>query len=527
MRQQHLLQILNIIVEDILDKGSTARDSKPRPKNSENATAEAFSKLQVRTAPDQLSLSDLIAYARDQKASLEDYLELLSSEPVVLAHDVNHWFFSRPELVPDEKGRTLPQHTDKYISGSVLDAVHSAVKGAAVWAYIDRLLERFGEIGADKVYRNIILQELSNICHFEFSRTQFLLKRHVAKTSKLFKRMSNAYDAAGNARLAMKAKPETFTRSDPQLHYILRLCDPDANAVRSVEWMRKLGELHQNYPAEREKLSEGEVDSLCNLAVVIGFIQDLSPTVSMPALSRKKGRYFVSQYQGLDLELKRLKDDVDLDLRDHAAPIDNLLEPGMAEGALKTLDQFIINKTGTKLGFLYQDLIEDSLSYLQNQYDEAKIKMEWTHQPLPDFPSEPEEDLVHQRKQKEKTRPSSSSTYEIAPEAKGVPALEPPAQKLKVSAGTAAVFTSIFRKSESRGSVSWAAFEGAMADLGFSVSPKFGSVFTFLPPETMEAKKQFTVHRPHKSKIEGRMLLFFVQRMKRVYGWDEETFEVA
>ncbi|GJC89494.1 hypothetical protein ColLi_12332 [Colletotrichum liriopes] len=196
MRQQHLLQIFNIIVEDILDEGSTARDSKPRPKNSENATAEAFSKLQIRNAPVPLSLPDLIAYARDQKASLEDYLELLSSEPVVLAHDVNHWFFSRPELVPDEKGRTLPQHTDKYISGSVLDAVHSAVKGAALWAYIDRLLERFGDIGADKVYRNIILQELSNICHFEFSRTQSLLKRHVAKTSKLFKRMSNAYDAS-------------------------------------------------------------------------------------------------------------------------------------------------------------------------------------------------------------------------------------------------------------------------------------------------------------------------------------------
>jgi hypothetical protein len=31
----------------------------------------------------------------------------------------------------------------------------------------------------------------------------------------------------------------------------------------------------------------------------------------------------------------------------------------MAEGALNALDQFIIDKIGTKMGFLYQDLIED------------------------------------------------------------------------------------------------------------------------------------------------------------------------
>lgn len=49
----------------------------------------------------------------------------------------------------------------------------------------------------------------------------------------------------------------------------------------------------------------------------------------------------------------------------------------------------------------------------------------------------------------------------------------------------------------------WAAIRAAMGDLGFSIIPKFGSVFTFLPPGRVSAVKSFTMHRPHKSNIEG------------------------
>jgi hypothetical protein len=66
----------------------------------------------------------------DQKSSLKDYISLFSTEPTVLAHEVNLWFFTRPELVADEKGRSMPGHTDQYISGAVFDAVHvSALSG--------------------------------------------------------------------------------------------------------------------------------------------------------------------------------------------------------------------------------------------------------------------------------------------------------------------------------------------------------------------------------------------------------------
>ncbi|EFQ29397.1 hypothetical protein CGRA01v4_05158 [Colletotrichum graminicola] len=529
IRQVNILQYLNILVEDILEEGSKERRQKQLPKNPDESASAALSKLSIRDSPVKLSLPDLVAGARDQAASCMEHLDLYS-EPTVLAHTVNLWFFSRPELLPDEKGRRMGVHTDKYISAVVFDVLHNAVTEAAIWDYIHQLLARLEALNNDKAHRTILLQEISNVCQLAYVSAQGLFKRNIqVKTgAKWYKRVSNAYDSAGNARVTLKGNPGDLTRSDPQLHYVLRLCHPDTTASKAIEWLKKLTDLQQSHPSERERLDESEFESLCKLAATVAFIQDLSGTVTLPAPSRKKGMLFVSRSQELGAELSNVK--TDLDLRDFAAPIDTLLEPGMTEGALKALDQFVVNKAGAKLGFLYQDLVDECFSDLQNQYDQYKAKIEagqkeWT--PLPVPVPEPRETLIQQRKQKEKTRPSHSSTYDISPQAE--PALENAVipQTFKVSAGTAEVFGAFFGKSESRGAVSWAAFQGAMAEIGFSVLPKYGSVFTFLPPETMSVKRSFTVHRPHKSDIEGYVRLIYARRLTRAYGWDEKTFAVV
>jgi len=330
LRQQYLLQILNVIIEDILEEGSKTRNQKEPPKSDDpTSLADAVSSLSVAPKPTKVPLSDLAAIASDQRAAHEEYLGLLSSHPVVLAHDVNFTFFSRPELVPDEKGRILPAHTDKYISGAVLDSLHNAVRTAAIWNYLGRLLELLAS-GPDKVFRPIILQEVSNACHLEYNRAQAAFKRQVQTGTggKWFKRVSNVSDKAGNALVTMKGNPEELTRSDPQLHYMLRLCHLDTTPPKAVSWIKKLSDLHEAHPSECEKLVEREAQVLFDLVVIIGFIHDLSPAISMPGFSRKKGQMFVSRTQDLNTELNLLKNDVDL--LDYAAPIDNLLEPGMA-----------------------------------------------------------------------------------------------------------------------------------------------------------------------------------------------------
>ncbi|KAM0249261.1 hypothetical protein ACHAP5_002913 [Fusarium lateritium] len=527
-RQLTLLQCLNVIVEDILNEGSNARKKGKPNKQSENAGTLPLSKATRKPAV-KPTPQEVVASARDQKSYLEEYLSLLRSEPTVLCPGVNFQFFSRPELVPDEKGRSLPVHTDKYIGPVVFEAIHQAVQGVAIWDSITGLVDLLQKPSTDKLYKSMVLQELSNMCQLEYTRTQTLFKRQVSTGmgSKWFKRLSNVYDNLGNAKLSMKGKPEELTRSDPQLHYLLRLCQPDVTAAKAVEWMEKLGDLHRAHPEDREKLYEREDRTLYDMAAIVAFFQDISSVYSLPSPSKKKGQSFVSSLQELDVELNQLKKQVDL--RDYAAPIDNLLEPGMATKALEALDKFVIEKTGTRMGFLYQDELEKTFKTLEEQYQQSKDKLDKENKsvivPIDTTPQDAVE-RIESRRQKEKTRPSHSSIYAITPTTDS-PEKEaaPPAEPIKVNAATAEVFATLFDKTQSRGSVSWTSFEAAMSELGFSVLPRFGSVYTFRPSESMAAQRPVSIHRPHQSQIEGYLILILARRLSRAYGWSEASFE--
>jgi hypothetical protein len=264
------------------------------------------------------------------------------------------------------------------------------------------------------------------------------------------------------------------------------------------------------------------------MAAIVAFVQDLSSVYSLPSPSKKKGNSFVSTLQELEMELNLLKKQVDL--RDYAAPIDNLLEPGMAAKALEALDGFVVEKTGTKMGFLYQDDLEKTFKTLGEQYQQAKDKLSKDSKsvlvPIDITPQDSAE-RVESRRQKEKTRPPNSSVYAITPTTDSAPEKEstPSAEPIKVSSTTAEVFAILFDKTQSRGSVSWASFEAAMAELGFSVLPRFGSVYTFRPSESIAAQRPVSIHRPHQSQIKGYLILILARRLNRAYGWSETSFE--
>ncbi|KAF5608304.1 hypothetical protein FPANT_520 [Fusarium pseudoanthophilum] len=525
-RQITILQLLNVMIEDILDQGSQTRARIGAKKQSKNAPLSDSASRQTTV---KLTPQEVAAIASDQKSSLEEYLSLLRTEPTVLCPGVNVQFFSRPELVPDEKGRSLPVHTDKYIGPAVFETIHHAVQGIAIWNSITGLLDLLDTPSIDKLYKSTILQELSNMCHFEYARTQALFKRSVSTRSgsKWFKRISNAYDNSGNAKVSMKGKPEELTRSDPQLHYLLRLCQPETTVTKAAEWMEKLSDLYKAHPLEREKLDERESRTLHDVAAIVAFVQDLSTVYSLPSASRKKGSSLVAGLQEVDTELNQIKKEVDL--RDYAAPIDNLLEPGMSAKALEALDEFIEEKTGTKMGSLYQDELEKAFRNVEGQYQQAKNKANKDSKtdfvPIDTAPVD-EKERIETRRQKEKTRPEHSSIYAITPVTESVGEKEPaePSQPLKVSSSTAEVFATLFDKTQSRGSVSWSAFEAAMSELGFSVLPRFGSVYTFRPSEDMDIKRPVSIHRPHQSQIEGYLILILARRLNRAYGWSEDSF---
>ncbi|KAL5119639.1 hypothetical protein ACEQ8H_002485 [Pleosporales sp. CAS-2024a] len=537
MRQRNLLQLLNIVIEDILDTASDTRMQTKRPEKAADGAAAALAQLSMHSPKTKPELPQLIDGALDQQSSRENYINLITSEPTVLAHEVNFCFFTRPELIADEKGRSLPVHTDKYISGAVFDVVHDALKTATVWSYIARLLAQLRDT-SNKQHRAILLKELSNTCHLEYVRAQTYFKRSVAVGmggNKWFKRMATVRKGDA-ARIVVKRVPESLMVEDPQLYYMVRLCQDDNTLSGALEWLQKLEDLHRAHPLEQDKLSEQEHDSLGHLAVIATFVQSLSQVAQLPAANHKKSQPFVAGFASLDSELRLLKDG--LDVGDFAIPIDNLLEPGMADGALAKLDLYIQEKTGTKLGSLYQDLVEDCLVVLQKQFDEQQDKASLAQKTYITPTTTPESLLeckIQQRKQKLKTRPPHSSLYDITPPKNtGVVGpdkqpSQPPKQSFKVKSSTAHVFSTLFSKSSvARGSVRWDHFVAAMVDAGFSMHPKIGSIYTFVPPiKEGQVQRALTLHRPHQSCIQGPRLLIMAHRLKRVYGWDETTFDAS
>ncbi|CZR62047.1 uncharacterized protein PAC_11944 [Phialocephala subalpina] len=347
------------------------------------------------------------SYCTGTKSSLDEYLSLCCTEPVVLAHDVNLWFFSRPELVRDEKGRLLPAYTDKHINIAIFEMIHNAAASAAIWNYIYRLHQLLADGPGgpnDKLHRG-------------------LFKRHVQSDSgsKYFKRISGKYDN-NVARVAMKGDLETLTKQNPQLHYMLRLCQPETDTSRAVAWVKNPDELHQAHPSARDEMQERGWAIFTDLAVIVSFVQSLSVSLPLPTTNLKRGQIHASTSKEFADELTLLKTEIDLST--FVIPINNILEPGIAEGVLSTLDSFIVDKTGTTMGYLYQDLIQDCVSRLQEHYQKSKEQLGKQAKPemqVPVIEPEPAELRIQQRRQKDKTRPPHSSVYDTNPQSTSRP----------------------------------------------------------------------------------------------------------
>ena len=533
-RQMYILQALNSLVEDILD-GSSTRNKGKTAKRSKATVEGQLSSLSIAPKPQKLSMKDLQMSSMDIHSSILEHLTLCRTEPSYLAHNLNLWFFSRPELLADEKGRHLPMHTDKYISLSFFDLIHEAVAGPTTWDYPHRLLQLLdSQPNHDKVRRNVILQEISSVCHLEFTRVQALFKRDVqiGCGSKLFKRVSGALEN-GKPKTSMKMKPDALAGEDKLLHCVMKLCQPETTALGAIDWIQKLDGLIKSSPHEMGRLNETEFDHFSDLAAVALFTKAAASTLSLPP-AKKKGQVFAVKSKDLADELNVMR--TKIDLSKFVVPIDNLREPGMAKGALQELEDPILEQTGTRIGVLCQDLIDACLADVEISCCEAQAEREQhdnaaavNRVAAANLAGMNRDARMQARREKEKTRPAHPSTYDLAPAA-GTPVTERarPSEPIKVKQSSYDVFDALLSRGHARGSVAWTDFEAAMTDVGFSVKPLTGSIYAFTPPEKLQVDQHpISLHRPHGSEIEGYKMLFFASRLKRVFGWTQESFEVA
>ncbi|KAI7169341.1 hypothetical protein KC360_g7538 [Hortaea werneckii] len=477
--------------------------------------------------PLKASIPTVIAQAVEQKLASEDYLELLRGEPVVLHQAVQKTNYSRPELVPDELGRTLPLVTDIYISRAFFEVINPALQVIVTWDYIARLVHMLDGL-EDKVKRPLLIQELSNVCYLEYRRAQMAFQREMSLRPGVAGSKFRRITSGGHSRVAIKGKPSDVTTTDPQLHYILRLCHADTNHKEAVQWIQKLEDHNTQHADDRQRLSETQVFALGDLSIIVSFMHSLSSCLTMASRSTKAGLFFTGRIDKLNDELSQYK--AEADFGDYLVPVDSILKPSVANSALRALDGYMVERSGTRMGSLYDGMLDECLEDIEQKYASAKSRLQKDGKSVAPSPTGERASTsfrAQERREKAKTRPATASTYEITPLAPQEPETPPaPSSHFKVKASTASVFDALFTKSESRGSVSWTDFVAAMAELGFSVTPKGGSIFTFNPPETMVAGS-ITLHRPHASDIEGWKLLWIARRLRKKYGWSTETFGVV
>ena len=431
----------------------------------------------IEERPGKSNLSDLIVMAEQRNQMAEDSLGALCNEPVVLTGSVYLYFDLRPGCLADEKGGTLPEYTDKYISGDVLELIHGSIQETANWDYIHRLLKLLEAKPNDKAYWAVILQELSNTCHHEYSRAKARFRRHfqAATGRKLFRRQSGMQDKAGNVLVKMNCNLGKLARKDPHLHCLMHLCLQQVSCSEAVDRLKELAATYQKDPSAVGRLVGTDGAALEDFVIVIALIGDINQTLSLPPISRRKGHMFVDRSEQLTAELLKLRSE--FDIRDLLAPITGMLKPEVAKNTLQALDQFVADKVGGKMGFLYEDLVQECIGALDCQYQQERARMgkrdevqntEWILFPV--ATDETTKKRIEQRRQKQKTRPAYSSPYDINP---ATPRAEEPLPEsiplpvFKVSSSTAMVFSTLFDKTQSRGAVHWVDFESALVELGF------------------------------------------------------------
>ncbi|KAH6651245.1 hypothetical protein F5144DRAFT_638983 [Chaetomium tenue] len=294
----------------------------------------------IEKGPVRSSLADLLVKAEERKQNVEDGLRRMCTEPHVLTGAVYTHFYLRPELIRCKGDTKLgDEQTDRYISGSFLQVIHGAVEEIVNWDYIYRLLKSLNDKSKDEAYRAIISQELSNVCHHEYNRARDNFKRIFQRVTggQLFSRQFGMLDKAGNALVTMKRNLNLVkvAEKDPYLHCLMYLCLQQMTCTEAMDWLKKLAIMYEASPTVMKRLTEREENALGEFMAVIALVDGITGRLgALPPISRKTKK--------------------------------------LAKNALQALDQFIVDKVGGKMGFLYEDLIQECIVSLHDQYERVK-----------------------------------------------------------------------------------------------------------------------------------------------------------
>ncbi|KAK1993761.1 hypothetical protein LX36DRAFT_673622 [Colletotrichum falcatum] len=515
-------------------------------------------------APTAATFESALRKARDYQQETFWKYDFLSLEAGALKGKVSHWVFSDPGQVLNESQKRNNLPSDKDLGVALFQVVHDARRHFAFWDYLSTVMPLLRGLGAEDERREVVLQEMASVCHMGFQRAQGVLKRFlqirlmIDRRRFLFVKRDGEYDGDGDAlvtlAVAMDGLDDVRPPVDPGMRHVVRLCQPETTAEDAPEWLEALRDLCGRDPGGlARQLRAHEADALAELVAILNFVGGLTGAAAMPPVNGRKRikGLFASRCQRVDRDLVALRGRIDLTL--FTVPLVRLEKPEVAEEAVRALNKFCEQETGSSVEGHYHEAVAESLSELKRRCAQARARQKEKEKEkgkgkekapaggpslFINKPQEKDDEGERpERKEKVKTRPAEGAEAEagVGPTADPPPPPPPPApepepEKIKVSATTAAVFDVLFDRAQNRRPLAFTALEAAMAELGFEVDSQggVGSATKFVPPEWLGGQP-ITLHRPHgtTNKIEGYRLLRASARFRDHFGWGPETFEAA
>jgi hypothetical protein len=84
---------------------------------------------------------------------------------------------------------------------------------------------------------------------------------------------------------------------------MLPLRRAETDAPKAVYWIKKLVDLHQAHPSERDDMKEREFESFGDFAATASFVRSLSVSLPLPAASSKLVRFACQDQRTWQLSL--------------------------------------------------------------------------------------------------------------------------------------------------------------------------------------------------------------------------------
>ncbi|KAI0142678.1 hypothetical protein GGR57DRAFT_519783 [Xylariaceae sp. FL1272] len=277
--------------------------------------------------------------------TLKDRLASSLTHAASFKHTVDAWFWSRAKVIEDDTGRKQQvTDSDPDKVQAMMKAMEYATQSSTTWIYLLSTLMDYKE-AKTAAKRVALLQELANVCQYEYRSKQLWLERHVSVSplgQAWYRRVGTRANGDGHVKLN---KGVTLPKDDSQSSRLLRLCQFNVKVEQAAELLHNLEGVKTTPPTDAPQGYECDDSirsALEDLSAIVGFTLDLRSALPMPSPQVKKAEGFIEYMRAVESTLDSIMGE--FDFAAFGINISNMCEPTQFRQTINAVYNFYETK---------------------------------------------------------------------------------------------------------------------------------------------------------------------------------------